>query len=321
VHHKLKTGSARLDAFDRQMRLLVRTIRLVGFRKGLSAYWAYVSHRIIASRREMLTRLDIPGIAHPVWLRPGTSDWSVMEQIFLHDDYGFSSWPQHESAIYAHYQRILQQTKIPIIIDCGANIGLSAIWFAMKFPRARVFAIEPEPGNFEVLSRNVAPFENVVPVQAGISDRCTRASLVNVNNEPWAWQIQENGSGEIATVTIPTLFRRCPDGEPLIVKFDIEGSEVELFRSDVAWVERTPLIVFELHDHLGGWQGTGHAVFTRLSTHPRDYMQRGENMFSFAHSLNEAKSMDPAVRTSASLYPVAADTRSHHQASVRHQAC
>jgi hypothetical protein len=49
------------------------------------------------------------------------------------------------------------------------------------------------------------------------------------------------------------------------------------------WIERTPLIVIELHDWQGGWRGTGHAVFSGLSTHPRDYMQRGENMFSFAH--------------------------------------
>jgi hypothetical protein len=74
-----------------------------------------------------------------------------------------------------------------------------------------------------------------------------------------------------------------PNSVPLIVKVDIEGSEVQLFRSNLEWVEQTPLIVFELHDWLGGWRGTGHAVFSCLSTHRRDYMQRGENMFSFGH--------------------------------------
>jgi len=54
-----------------------------------------------------------------------------------------------------------------------------------------------------------------------------------------------------------------------------------MFRSNLEWIEQTPLIVIELHDWQGGWRGTGHAVFSRLSTHPRDYMQRGDNMFSF----------------------------------------
>jgi len=69
-----------------------------------------------------------------------------------------------------------------------------------------------------------------------------------------------------------------------ILKIDIEGGEIELFRSNVEWIEQTPLIVFELHDWQGGWRGAGHSVFSRLSTHPRDYMQRADNMFSFAHS-------------------------------------
>jgi FkbM family methyltransferase len=287
----------------RQLRLALRTIRLFGFGKGLLAYGAYVKHRMIQSQRNTLKRFDIPGIAHPVWLRPGTSDWSVMEQIFLNDEYGFSSWPEHEEAISAHYRAITQQLKVPVIVDCGANIGLSAIWFATKFPRARIYAIEPEPGNFEILTRNLAPVENAVPLQAAISDRDTRASLVNVYDEPWAWQIQESELGEIRTVTIPALLGCCPDGEPLIVKFDIEGSELELFRSNAAWVERVPLIVFELHDHLGGWKGTGHAVFTHLTTHRRDYMQRGENMFSFAHFLNKPKSIDPTARMPADAAP------------------
>lgn len=310
MSHENKTAGAgpRIFDFRTQMRLLVRTFRLFGLGRGLRAYWFYAKHRMMPSKRETLERFDIPGIPHPVWLRPGTSDWSVMEQVFLDDEYGFRSWPEHEEAIYAHYRTTLERSKTSVIIDCGANIGLSSIWFATKFPRARVFAIEPEPGNFEILSRNVALFENVVPLQAAISDRNTRASLVNVKNEPWAWQIQEGESGEISTVTIPALLQRCPDGMPLIVKFDIEGSEVELFRSDVAWVERTPLVVFELHDHLGGWRGTGHAVFVRLSEHRRDYMQRGENMFSFAHFLNAARSGGPAIRGPTRRYPAAAGT-------------
>jgi hypothetical protein len=81
------------------------------------------------------------------------------------------------------------------------------------------------------------------------------------------------------------LLQREPNGLPLIVKIDIEGGEIELFRSNVEWIEQTPLIVFELHDWQGGSRGAGHSVFSRLSTHPRDYMLRADNMFSFAHSL------------------------------------
>ena len=51
-----------------------------------------------------------------------------------------------------------------MIVDCGANIGLPALWFALRFHSARIFAVEPEPRNFDILCRNVRDYENITPV-------------------------------------------------------------------------------------------------------------------------------------------------------------
>ena len=56
----------------------------------------------------------------------------------------------------------------PVIIDAGANVGLSAVFYANRFPNARIIAIEPEPSNYEMLKRNVVPYSNVTPVQAAL---------------------------------------------------------------------------------------------------------------------------------------------------------
>jgi hypothetical protein len=109
--------------------------------------------------------------------------------------------------------------------------------------------------------------------------------LKNIGDAPWTWETEESESGNVETVTIPGLLSRTPNSRPLIVKIDIEGSEVELFRSNIDWVEQTPLVVFEEHDWLFNWRGTSHAIFSALTKHPRDYLRRGENTFSFSHSL------------------------------------
>jgi FkbM family methyltransferase len=236
--------------------------------------------------------MRIPGVSQPIWLRPATTDWVLMEQIFIDRAFSLSLWPEHKRAIRARYDGAIERGQTPVIVDCGAHIGLATLWFAGSFPGARVFAVEPAPENFEILHRNAQPYPNITSIHAAVWDHETQVRLVNADGDPWAWETTESDSGEIGTVTIPSLLDREPNSVPLIVKIDIEGSEIEVFRSNAEWIEQTPLIVVETHDWQGGWRGTGHAVFSRLSTHPRDYMQLGENMFSFAHRASRSNSAE-----------------------------
>jgi FkbM family methyltransferase len=51
--------------------------------------------------------------------------------------------------------------KLPpgaVILDCGANIGLSVIYLKEKFPDAIIHAFEPDSQNFELLEKNVSSF-------------------------------------------------------------------------------------------------------------------------------------------------------------------
>jgi hypothetical protein len=50
-----------------------------------------------------------------------------------------------------------------VILDAGANIGLTSVYFAKKYPHARIVAIEPEASNFDVLTRNVRPYPSIIP--------------------------------------------------------------------------------------------------------------------------------------------------------------
>jgi FkbM family methyltransferase len=271
-----------------ELRRWWKAVDAFGLRRGTSAYFFLKLPRLTRSAAGKAQPMRIPDVPHSLLLRRATTDWYVMEQIFIDKDFSLSRWPEHESAIRAAYELTLKRGQTPIVVDCGAHIGLAALWFAQSFPEARVFAVEPVSENFELLRRNVLSHRNVTPIHAAIWDRETQVRLVNTHGEPWAWVTQETETGGVQTVTVPDLLGREPNGVPLIVKIDIEGSEVQLFRSNVEWIERTPLIVIELHDWQGGWRGTGHAVFSRLSTHRRDYMQRGEHMFSFAHFISRA---------------------------------
>ena len=38
----------------------------------------------------------------------------------------------------------------PVILDCGSNIGLSVLYFKTIYPKAKVWAFEPDAANFEI---------------------------------------------------------------------------------------------------------------------------------------------------------------------------
>jgi FkbM family methyltransferase len=273
----------------RHVTRLSKAIRVLGTLSGVMVYYYYFYHRLIKSKRWAAREVRLRSVSRPIWLRPGVSDWIAMERIFLDREYDPVS-DVHQRALADSATRLAASGAKPLIIDCGANIGLSSVWFAEQFPDAVVIAVEPEPRNFEILTRNARNFPTIIPVNAAISDCASRITLVNPTKVPWAWQTQESNSGETEAVSVVQLIARQKNARLLMVKVDIEGFETALLRSDTSWVDSVPLLVFEMHDWMMPWSGSGHAFFSVLSRTKRDYLIKGENVFAYSHSLCQALS-------------------------------
>lgn len=256
----------------------------VGFSRAVFAQATNSASRHYLPLRSKLNELRFHSIEHPIHFRVGTSDWQVMQEVLVRQAYAPPT-PSHTEALDKYYACALSSSKRPLIVDCGANVGMTSVWYANRFPRALIYAIEPEPNNFSVLLKNCREYTNIMPMNAAISDRITRVSLSNSSDQSWAWETKESDAGAVQTITIPEVLAEVPDAAPFIVKIDIEGFETELFRSNLEWVRQFPLIVFESHDGLFPWRGTAHAILSVLCEQPRDYLQRDESTFALSHSL------------------------------------
>ena len=103
-------------------------------------------------------RIDFDAdIAKPFVFRAGSSDEDVLRQIFIDKDYELNRLARFGD-IHSAYHRIIASGQTPLIIDCGANIGASPIWFSKSFPKAQVFALEPEQHNYELLNANCSSY-------------------------------------------------------------------------------------------------------------------------------------------------------------------
>lgn len=214
-----------------------------------------------------------------VWLRRTASDTSIFFQVFVKREYDTSEWPQH-AQLSARYDALVAAGSIPVIIDAGANIGMSALWFNARYPRAKIYAVEPDSGNLAILTRNVAGNPAITAVHGAVWDRTARLTIANPGAGAGAFRVVE-GDGALRAYSIPELVEMQPGGTLLIVKIDIEGGESALFRSNTQWLRDAGMVTIELHDWLYPGGGTSRAFLQSLATANVDFLIRGENVFCF----------------------------------------
>ena len=81
------------------------------------------------------------------------------------------------------YEQILAEGKTPVIVDAGANIGASALWFGAEYPRAAIVAIEPEPETVAMLRKNLAGRPNMTILAAAVGARPGHVTLTNFGQD------------------------------------------------------------------------------------------------------------------------------------------
>jgi FkbM family methyltransferase len=189
-----------------------------------------------------LFRVESREIGSPIYLRVPSSDVGVYSQVFLKHEYKFEVNYAPES-----------------IVDAGANIGLTSVYLANRFPNARIFAIEPESTNFEILVKNTAPYPNILPIHAALWGESTEINVMDPGLGNWGFMTEaQNGNAisskplgqKVQGLTINAILEKYGIERLSILKIDIEGAEMEVFRNSSSWINRIDSLIVELHEHM-----------------------------------------------------------------------
>lgn len=197
---------------------LARLARLLVFGKEL-----HFLDKVRLNYRPNYQPIQITFNERPLILPDADSFLVTYEEIFIDRVYSFSS-----------------STDAPVIVDCGANIGLATIFFKLLYPRGRILAIEADPKIANVLRKNVASFEfrDVEVIHAAVWN----------TDAPVAFTIEGGASGHIspstetdASTNVPAWRLKTYLREKIdFLKMDIEGAEYEVLedcREELRWVE------------------------------------------------------------------------------------
>ena len=216
--------------------------------------------------------------------RWSVSDAMAIQQCFVDNQYDILDGKQKQ-AIESIYTEILSAGRRPLIMDCGANIGASVAWFAKRYPEAHIIAVEPAPGNCDLLRHNTKGLD-VEVFQAGIASQDGQAYLINrYEGEEMSFEITAEPTSEtVDLLSVMTLLAGKPADRfsPFLLKIDIEGSEKDLFAGDTATINRFPFILMEPHDWLYPGAQVSQSFFRFHVEAGRDFAMKHENVASLA---------------------------------------
>lgn len=152
-----------------------------------------------------------------------------LEELFIDETYKFNS-----------------EKTAPRIIDCGANTGLSVIYFKRLFPQSKITAFEPDTDIFKILQENLHNF--------GYDD----VELINkaVWNENGSIKFLASGGvgGRISddenaqTIEMPTArLSDLLDEKIDFLKIDIEGAEYDVIKDCASKLGNVENLFIEYH--------------------------------------------------------------------------
>jgi FkbM family methyltransferase len=170
----------------------------------------FVLRELSGDRR--LGRYRLRRSPQSVFIRHGTADPSVLEEVFYSHHYEV---PEHVALLLNGIERP------PRLLDLGANIGLFGVWALHRFPESEITGFEPDPANAAVarlcIEANAAGDRWRLIEAAATAEN---GKMPFVAGEFSRSRIEAGGRSEVEAVDVfPYL------GSADLAKIDIEGGE------------------------------------------------------------------------------------------------
>ena len=143
------------------------------------------------------------------------------------------------------------------VFDGGGNIGLFSLTAMARTRAEDIVIVEPDPANFDLLRRNLAPFPKAVAWRGALASASGTARFIRdaSNTARFATLVPDESAGisyEVVTRRVSELLP--PDWNPAEtwLKLDIEGAEHEVVPDLLTGGLRPGAISMEIHDYRNG---------------------------------------------------------------------
>ncbi|MFC1843564.1 FkbM family methyltransferase [Thermodesulfobacteriota bacterium] len=164
------------------------------------------------------------------------------------------STPDSASLLSAYKEIFLKKTyqfktkkSKPYIIDVGANIGLSVLFFKKTFPSAEIIAIEADPHIFQYLQTNIHN-NGFTDVELINKAAWHKETIIKFSSEGAdAGRIAYDGDTNLVSVPAFDISSLLINRSVDMLKIDIEGAENNVLKACRAHLQNVDNIIVEYH--------------------------------------------------------------------------
>jgi FkbM family methyltransferase len=147
--------------------------------------------------------------------------------------------------------RFQARTDRPHIIDAGANVGLSVVYFKRLYPEATVVAYEPDAAIFARLRQNTKDFPGVELHEAAAWIEDTELSFFSDPTLAGSIGLDYHQLGKVIKVKAERLRNEIAKRPVDFLKIDIEGAENQVLFDIENQLDRVDNLFFEYHSEVG----------------------------------------------------------------------
>ncbi len=190
---------------------------------------------------------------------------------------------RHEAETTAQLDRLVQPGMV--MLDIGAHVGYYSCRYAPKLEEnGRIFAFEPHPRTFAVLSHNIAKMPNVTAVQAALASEEGTAELhdylmmsasgslhydaelveiqqAHISEQDVAPRIDDTFAAQtftVRTLSVDGYLAEQGVAQVDVVKMDIEGAELGALRGMTQTIANSPNLVLVMEYNPQALKAFGH---------------------------------------------------------------
>jgi FkbM family methyltransferase len=183
---------------------------------------------------------------------------------------------QFKEIFVEEYYSFESATKTPLILDCGANIGTSCVYFKKLYPEAKIIAFEANPKIAGILKENIKNnnFNDIEVIDKAVWIN-NEGIEIGIEHADASSIYKNDNKVKVNSVRLKDFLQKYNQID--LLKMDIEGAETEVIKDCAGSLGNVKNLFIEYHSYTQIEQELGLILNILRKNNFRFFIKQGQD--------------------------------------------